>query len=426
MRKNKTGLVRAVNAKGNSRGSGLKRRFKKLALSVTAIALALGVSGVARAEAPAAASEMRDVLLVGNAQSGTVSFIDPYTFLNLGSVNVTEDKEERISEMGILKLLYDAFINENGGERNVDDVFLSPDGTVLYVSRGYLGDVAAFDLTAPGHRMLWRHPAPGFHADHAALSPDGGTLVVSDSTSKKAFLIDAVTGRRTGEFATGDFPHQNDFSPDGKRIYNTSIGNVLLPHALNFMKGERSLRIVDAESLQLLRTIKFPQGVRPNVFTPDEKTLYAQLSYLRGFVKVDLEQGAITHTVEMPASEFGKANYPNYDDFPKNSAHHGLALSGDGKKLCLAGTIDNYVAIISTETLATDRIMDGYDLPYWATTSSDGSYCFVSNSVEGTVGVFDYDTTQEAARIPVGEFPQRSRMGKAPQSVLNSLDPVQG
>ena len=44
-----------------------------------------------------------------------------------------------------------------GGDRFVDDATLSPDGRTLYVSRGHLDDVAAFDIAS--------------HADHAALSP---------------------------------------------------------------------------------------------------------------------------------------------------------------------------------------------------------------------------------------------------------------
>jgi adhesin HecA-like repeat protein len=42
------------------------------------------------------------------------------------------------------------------------------------------------------------------------------------------------------------------------------------------------------------------------------------------------------------------ANYPSRDVYPHDSAHHGLALSGDGTKLCDVGTIDNTVSMVST------------------------------------------------------------------------------
>src|SRR6185369_13016520 len=136
----------------------------------------------------------------------------------------------------------------SNGERFVDDLFVSPDGTKLYASRSNLGDVAAFDLTRPEHPILWRTVVSGFKADHASISPDGTRLVVSATSANVANVIDAATGKIVGSFKTGSYPHQNDYSVDGKHIYNSSIGNVtgLIPHALNALKGDRWLVKVDA------------------------------------------------------------------------------------------------------------------------------------------------------------------------------------
>src|SRR5205807_9074503 len=94
------------------------------------------------------------------------------------------------------------------GQRFVDDVFVSPDGTKLYVSRSNLGDVAAFDLASAGHPMLWRTDVSGYKADHATLSPDGTRLVVSATVSDRAQVLDARTGAVVGSFGTGHYPHQ--------------------------------------------------------------------------------------------------------------------------------------------------------------------------------------------------------------------------
>ena len=94
------------------------------------------------------------------------------------------------------------------------------------MSRSNLGDVAAFDLTKPITRSIWRTAVEGFKADHATISHDGNGSVVSATTARVADVFDAETGAIVGSFPTGYYPHQNDYSADGKYIYNSSIGNV--------------------------------------------------------------------------------------------------------------------------------------------------------------------------------------------------------
>jgi YVTN family beta-propeller protein len=60
-------------------------------------------------------------------------------------------------------------------------------------------------------------------------------------------------------------------------------------------------------------------------------------------------------------------------------------------------------------------------IPYWATNSPDGKFCFVSLSGSDAVSVIDYDAEKEVKMVPVGKFPQRSRIGRVPQSVIDLL-----
>src|SRR5207302_900728 len=216
--------------------------------------------------------------------------------------------------------------------------------------------------------------------DHARLSPDGTRFIVSATIIDQAVVLDAATGQQVGAFHTGHYPHQTDYSPDGRRIYNDSIGDVSLPAALDLLKGPRQVTVVDATTLLPVRTYTFAEGIRPSLITPDEKTMYADLSYLNGVIRFDLTFGLITATVHEPLSDFARATYPTRDDYPHDSAHHGLALSGDGTRLCDAGTIDNTVSIVSSANLAVESHVDVGLVPYWATTSADGKSCFVSVS----------------------------------------------
>ncbi|MFJ8585294.1 YncE family protein [Streptomyces sp. NPDC093595] len=390
-----------------------------LALTLT-LALGSVTASSATGHATGHAAPPRDVVLVGNSADGTVSFIDSRTYENLGSLDVVPDLDEVLAGMNpIRRAAYEIVKQQAGGDKFVDDAHVSPDGRTLYVSRGNLGDAAAYDIASG--RQLWRTHLDGFKADHAALSADGSAFVVSAITAAKAQVLDTATGRVTGEFPTGTYPHENMYSPDGSRIYNMSIGVTSLPRALDALKGTKRVTVADARTLKVLRTYTFDKGVRPAVITPDEKTMYAQLSYLNGFIEYDLEAGRTVRTVQMPFSAAGAALKP--DDYPQNSAHHGMALNGTHDKLCMAGTIDDYTAVVSRPGLTTDGFVH-YEqgaLPYWAVTAPGGTHCFVTLSQRDEVSVVDYRTAREVARVKVGDFPQRERAARVTEEALAGL-----
>jgi YVTN family beta-propeller protein len=398
-----------------------------------------GVSGGAGAAAAAGShatmsvNGIRDVLLVGNSVEGSVTFVDARSFEVLGTVDVIPDRDEvmMLINSDVVRAVAAPAVasgqmlhhfEPSNGARYVDDVFVSPDGTKLYVSRSNLGDVAAFDLTMKTHPRLWRLFVDGLKADHATISPDGKRLVVSATTATVADVIDAEKGTIINSFPTGDFPHQNDYSADG--AYNSSIGNVgyeSISYANNAQKGNRLLVKVDATTLNVVKTWQFDWGIRPNVVTADGNTLYTQLSYLNGVVKYDLANSMELQRSDQPLSEFAMSTYQSYDEYPHDSAHHGLALSADGSKLCDCGTIDNTVSIVTTADMKVSATIEVGMIPYWATNSPDGAYCFVSLSGSDAISVIDYTAQKEVTTVKVGKFPQRSRLGRVPQSVIDML-----
>lgn len=393
----------------------MRKRLRRGYLSLVMLLVGLA-SGVCAPQAVAAVPGMRDVVLVGNAASGTVSFLDGHTWQNLGSINVTPDPISPAQQQQ-----WDFFNQQEGGPRSVDDAIASHDGMTLYVSRANRGDVAAFDLLS--HQLLWKTQCAGFRCDHMALSPDGSQLIVSATVANEAQVIDTQTGAVTAMFPTGTFPHQNDYSSDGRYIFNESIGNVALPYSEEAAKGLRQLTVVDAHTFQPVHVCELQHGLRPTVFLPNG-IAYMELSYLNGFVVFDTNSCTILHTVNQPFRN-GAASLP-YDQYPLNSAHHGMALSGDGTRLCDVGTIDDYVAIVSTSTLKNERIINVGRKPYWGQTSVDGNYCLVTNSDDNDVWVIGYNPPRAVAVVPVGAFPQRERLGTVPDTVITHLSPTNG
>jgi YVTN family beta-propeller protein len=142
--------------------------------------------------------------------------------------------------------------------------------------------------------------------------------------------------------------------------------------------------------------------------SPDEKTAYLQLSFHHGFVELDLESEKITHVADLPLTEASEG-VPR-EQYQLDSAHHGLAINGDGTKLCAAGTMSDYAAIVHVDDLSSVLASRG-SKPYWSTNSADGTQCYVSYSGDDEVAVIDYASEQEVARFPVGDHPPRVRNG---------------
>ena len=150
-------------------------------------------------------------------------------------------------------------------------------------------------------------------------------------------------------------------------------------------------------------------AVRPMTLSPDERYVYFQVSFFHGFVEYDLLEDRVLRLARLPLSE--KAAAMRRDEYVLDSAHHGLTMNPEGTKLCAAGTMSDYAAIVSRTTFS-HRIVPVGEKPYWTTNSGDGRYCFVSVSGEDVVSAISYETEEEVARIPVGDHPQRMRMGR--------------
>jgi DNA-binding beta-propeller fold protein YncE len=400
------------------------------ALALLLIALALACLAPA---APAAPRGQRDVLVVSNNWAGTADLIDPHRFKRLARINVIPDKAKRIAEIEqdpSAKALFD-FIRENIGEGHnqyVDDGFTSRNGRYVYFSRPSFADVVAIDLNT--RKIAWRVKVDGYRSDHMALSPDGRRLLVSASTARNVNVIDTRRGRIVARFPSGDQPHENNFSKDGKLIYHASIGPVYSPTddpSEDASKGERVFEVVDARTYEVKRRIVMgpklaefgrpgmSSAVRPMAIAPDERFVYFQLSFFFGIVQYDLREDRVVAVLDLP---LGAAKGLARTEYLLDSAHHGLAMNPKGTKLCVAGTMSKYAAIVTRRPFKLQRTVRVGDVPYWSHSSEDGKYCFVSVAGEDRVSVIAWKTAREVARNRVGDHPQRMRAGTAKAALL--------
>jgi DNA-binding beta-propeller fold protein YncE len=299
----------------------------------------------------------------------------------------------------------------------------------VYFSRPSFADVVAIDIRTGA--MRWRTRIDGYRADHMALSPDGTRLLVSASTARTIDVLETRGGRIVARIPSGDAPHESNFSRDGRRIFHASIGTVYTDTddpSQDATKGERVFEIIDARTLQVTKTVNMAQklaeaghpgmsaAVRPMALSRDERFLYFQVSFFHGFVEYDLHADRVTRLARLPLSD--AAERLTRQDYLLDSAHHGLAMNPKGTKLCAAGTMSNYAAIVRRRSLRVQRIVPVGRTPYWSASSADGRYCFVSVAGEDRVSVISFRTAREVARIKVGDHPQRMRTGRVVRSAL--------
>ncbi len=439
-------------------------------------------AGPAAAAAPAAApSGLRDVMWVGNNWAGTASIVDARRLKVLArGVDLVPDKEQELADIRSdpQRLAFYLAIQQGPGEGHdqyVDDMFTTRDGKYLAVSRPSFADVVWIDVAkAVAGRpdsIVREQQMDGFRTDHMGVSPDGRRLLVSDSTERQVLEFSMVTERVGGQriamgdrlrsFESGETPHENNYTADGARIFHASIGKVYTPGdeqqvgpvqlgpAHDAVKGDRWFQIVRNSDFavtqrwdmgQELAEAGYPgmsSAVRPMALAPDERFVYFQVSYFHGLVEFDTRardldgevgytsggvpeprRGAVRRVVNLPnrVPTMPKEQYVN------DSAHHGLSMDEAGTTLCVAGTMDDYAALVDRRTMRhtifdTATTGHSYGKPYW-TTEGLGNTCWVSLSESDSVAVLDFETKEELAYLAVGDHPQRIRHGLVSNRVL--------
>jgi hypothetical protein len=421
---------------------------------------------------------VHDVMFVGNNWAGTATIVDAHTLKVLKTgVNLIPDRAQELNDILInpVKLAFYLVIQQGPGEGHdqyVDDMFTTPDGRFLAVSRPSFADVVWIDIakaTAGRTDSIVREQAmDGHRTDHMGLSPDGRRLLVSDSTANQVIefsMVDEVVGGtqiRVGDrlrtFVSGETPHESNYSADGSRIYHASIGKVYTPGddpALDALKGNRWFQIVDNATFQVTKRWQMGKelaeaghpgmsaAVRPMAIAPGERFIYFQVSFFHGIVEFDTQapdidgavtytaggipeprEGAVTRLIELPNRV---PNMPR-EQYVNDSAHHGLSINDAGTTLCAAGTMDDYAALVDRATgdrKIFDKAATGHDYlkPYWTTEGLDDT-CWISLSGSDAVAVLDFASGQELAFLPVGDHPQRVRHGVVPETVVASWTPT--
>lgn len=381
------------------------------ALFVT-VALLVGSTYTPIYERASAQTGTLPVLFVANAEGGTVTILHGRTFRKLRTINVIPEGEEPDPSQDPAQAAAYPALEEAGGKNYAQDLDVSPDGRVLYVSRGHFGDLVAFDIETG--EKLWRVDISGIRSDHMTMSKDGRLLYVSAIFENKVEIVDTETHEIVGAFPTGDWAHDNVLTADNELVYNGSIGNIVTPWEER-EQNDRSyvLTVADARKFEVLKTYEFNRGIRPFVLTADGKRMYAQLSELHGLIEFNLRKGQVLRRLRLPIKK-GVSE----DDYDFEAPHHGLALTPDERYLCVAGRASDYVAIVSRRRMKAVKIIRVDDAPGWAENTLNGRHCVVASTRANTVSVISYRSKRKIAEVKVGKGPKYLTPARIPEDVL--------
>jgi DNA-binding beta-propeller fold protein YncE len=433
-------------AEAEGRRFGTARRRVAIVVVAALLAGAIAIAATASSPAPGAPTAQQgtqQVVFVGNNWDGTADVLRFRTkptpsFTRIARLNIIPDIDQRMQEIFTdpVRLGYFLAIRLLVGEGNdqfVDDMYSTHDGRLLIVSRPSLRDVVGIDIASG--QLAWRFVVDGQRSDHMAVSPDGRHVAVSASTGNVVHILDTQTGQEVGRFPSGDSPHENNYSADGSKIFHASIGLVYTPAdqpQFDTTKGDRRFQVVDVSDPaspvitkqlnmgQKLAEAGYPNmssAVRPMALSPDERYVYFQVSFFHGFVEYDLLTDRVLRVANLPDFYGGPR-----ETYLLDSAHHGIAMNGGGTRLCVAGTMSDYAAMVNRNDFGYQLIQkpDGAK-PYWSTNSTDGKHCFVSWSGLDSISALSYKDRSEVASIDVGDHPQRIRTGVVRNDWVKSL-----
>ena len=304
----------------------------------------------------------------------------------------------------------------------------------------------------------------GIEAPHGVtVAPDGSRIFVSEQADKTLTVFDGKTLQLTKRIPLSGNPNLVDITPDGRWIY---VAIALTYDDLSEfpqIKANPSggVDIIDASSLQNVKTIPIKGGVHDLNVTPDGKyvivgnsrgakppanvmtvvdtqtneiawtlpmspapspmavtknpdgstdKIYAQLGGFNGFAVLDFATRVRTNQIKLPDIAPDKQN-----PFGGPAASHGIAVTTDQKTLLVNSRLNSTLYAYSLPDL---KLLGGAVLggkgAGWLTVTPDDKTAYVANEHTNDVSVVDVKSLKEVALIPVGFAPARNATWMVP------------
>jgi YVTN family beta-propeller protein len=301
----------------------------------------------------------------------------------------------------------------------------------------------------------------GAHGITAAK--DGSRIYITEEDQKTLDVIDGKTLQLTKRVPLSGVPNLVQLTPDERSLY-VSITNIFndLSSFPEIKAGPSGgVDVIDAASLEKVKTIPIKGGIHDMYVTPDGKyviaggargakppanllnvidtrnneiawtlsmspapspmaiskkpdgstdKIYAQNGRDNGFAVIDFDTHVVTSVIKFPDIPPAQQN-----PFGGPSPSHGIGITSDQKILVANSRLNStlYAYSLPDLKLLGSAALGGRG-PEWLTISPDDKTVYVANAHTNDVSVVDIQSMKEIARVPVGFSPARNTPWIAP------------
>jgi len=269
----------------------------------------------------------------------------------------------------------------------------SPDGSRLYITNEAESTVDVADLKTL--KVIKKIPLTN-HPNNISVSKDGKRVYAAIVAGAGAVdVIDATTLTRVKSIRTEGGIHNVYVTPDGKNVVAGSIPG-------------KKVFVIDQKTEEIVWSVPTRDGVRPMTFdtNPDGSTrrIFLQLSGFNGFTTIDFATHKLGEEVKLP--EVSKEE--KVTEGLQGAPAHGLAVTADGKILCVLSKMNSRIYFYSLPDLKMISESKVGHHPDWVTLTPDGKRAYVANAGSNSVSVIDIASHKELTQIPVGQVPKRN------------------
>jgi YVTN family beta-propeller protein len=304
----------------------------------------------------------------------------------------------------------------------------------------------------------------GIEAPHGiTVAPNGSRIYISEQAGNTLVVVDGKTMQETKRIPLSGNPNLVDVTPDGKRIYVAITLSWTDISEFPQIKAAPSggVDVIDAVSLENIKTIPIKGGIHDLNVTPDGKyvvagsargakppakllnaidtqtnevawtvpispgpspmaiskkpdgstdKIFAQDGTTNSFFVVDFDTHVVSSNVKLPDIAPAQQN-----PFAPPSPSHGMIVTSDQRTLLVNSRLNNKLYSYSLPDL---KLLGGAVLSgrgaEWLAITPDNKMAYVANSHTNNVSVVDIAAMKEVALVPVGFAPARNVAWIAP------------